>query len=366
MELQDIKGLNGAPNMPGVGTILWFCPVEDLETVQVPASGEVKITTAHVAKPGKGFIQVYNSLQSGGVDGGQKGGIDGYYIDSTYSGFIPGIRPEVAKLMMTIQNTEGIWIIRHNGLYIQLGTKDLPAYCSYMPKTGKVGGDDVAGYEIKITSFDIGNWFYTANIPLRPNGGISAGAALFTAPTPTATVVYVARVRQGNVIIELGAYAAQDGDNDSALASGIAAAATANGFTVAATGNVVSLSNAANYNGWTFEVVATSNTFTGTAIVIIGAAGADGNTATATANFAGAVVDLGSYTKQTGDTTTDVAAGLAAACADNPLGLLVSNDANVVNFTVPDVNALTFDGTVITCTVTGTMTQLATLEERTF
>jgi len=366
MELQDIKGLNGAPNMPGVGTTIWFCPKDDLAVVQVPAEGEVEITTAHVPKPGKGFIQVYNSLQSGGVEGGQKGGIDGYYIDQTYTGFIPGIRPEVAKLMMTIQNMEGIWIIRHNGRYIQLGSKDLPAYCSYMPKTGKVGGDDVAGYEIKIASFDIANWFYNATIPLKPNGGITSGAASVNAPAPTATAVYVARVVQGSVTVELGRYAAQDGDDQAALAAGIAAAASANGFTVTADGAIVELANANAYNGWTFQVAATSNTFSGTAFGIIGAAGADGNTATATASFNGVVVPLGSYEKQSGDTSTDVAAGLAAACASNPLGLLVSNDANVVNFTVPDLESLVFDGTVINIQVTGSMTQTATLAERTF
>lgn len=364
--LQNIPSLNGADNMPGVGTVILFAPKRDFQSIAAPQEGEVEIQGNHTFLPGKGFIEIYNSLKTGELTSDSKGDIDGYYQEQKYMGFIPGIRSIVMKNFRKIQNLEGIALVYHNGNYIQLGSADLPAYMKIRMKTGKVGADDVAGYEVEIYSADIATWFYRGTRTLLPSGAITGGVTSFSVPAVDAGKVFVAKAVLGTVEVVLGAVACADDDTQITLATKIKDQMVANGYTATSSAGVVNWTGASAYNGWNFSIVETANTFTGSALITIGNAGADGDTVSLRCMFNGLPFVLGSHTKTTGQTPASVATALAAACSSNPLGLTVAaSGANVVATCDAELG-LVFDGSYLFAVVTGSLTQTATLEQRTF
>ncbi len=369
--LSDIASLDGADNMPGVGTTIWGIPKGDLATIQVPGADGVTISSAHIPKSGKGFYGVYNSLESGELKSSMKGGIDGRYQEQSFEGFIPGIRAEVLSMLRKAQNVEMIWIVETaNGQKIQLGDRIYPAYISVETGTGKAGGDEVSGCKIMIKSYGVATILYSATVPLAPTGVISGGIGSIAIVGSTPGLVTTAQLNLNGAIVDLGGYVPLTGETDVDAAAGLAAAITALGLpgvSATSTGNVVNGVFPSMYNGWSFGFDNTSDEFTGTALVIIGAAGATGDTITVKLGFNGIEIPMGSYTKVGGDSTTDEAAGLAAdITANNGMGFTAVNDGNVVNVTVPAGSGLLFNGAVLVPTVTGTMTEISTTLEKIF
>jgi hypothetical protein len=364
--LQNVPSLNGADNMPGVGTAVYFAPKRDFQNIAAPAEGEVEILSNHSFNPGKGFIEIYNSLKSGELTSDSKGDIDGYYQEQKYMGFIPGIRSIVMKNFRKIQNLEGIAIVVHNGQMIQLGSKDLPAYMKIRMKTGKVGADDVAGYEMEIYSADISTWFYKGTLTLIPTGVIANGVSSFSVPAVDPGKVFVAKAVLGAVEVVLGSVACAADDTTTTLATKIKDQMVANGFTATSTADVVNWTGASAYNGWNFSIIESTNTFTGSAFITIGNSGADGDTISLRCMFNGLPFVLGTHTKTTGQTPAAVATALAAASSANPLGLTVAASGANVNVSCDPELGLVFDGAYLFAPVTGTLTQTATQEQRTF
>lgn len=368
MELiTNIPGLNGADNMPGVGTIVYAARIRDFSNIAVPAQGEVEITTNHTFLPGRGFAKIYNTLKTGGIEGDEKGDLDGKYQEYKYEGFIPGIRALIQKFLRQGQNEEWIFLVYHNGNWIQLGSRNLPAYLSMKMRTGKVGADEVAGYMMSITSADISNWFYRGTIVEIPSGVITSGASSFTVPAPVVGKVFQARVLLGNVDVVLGNYACTAEDTQTTLATNLAAAIAANGFTATSSGVVVSFTGLSDYNGWSVDIAETANSFTGSAKITISSSGADGDPIKLMVNFQGAVIKLGETTRATGATPAQLATALAAACDPNPLNFAVTSAGADVIAEVPDLTALTFDGAYLFADVDGgAITETADITARTF
>lgn len=369
--LSDITNLNGGDNMPGVATNIWGIYKNDLQTIQVPGADGVTITTAHIPKPGKGFHNVYNTLESGEFKSGNKGGLDGQYQDQNYEGFIPGLRSSVSSYQRRTQNAEMIYIIEDgNGQKIQIGDRKYPAYIKFEAGTGKAGGDEVAGYKMMIKSYSTTTTFYNATIPLAPTGVISGGIGTISIVGSTPGLLTTAKLNLNGAIVDLGGYVPLAGETDVDAAAGLAAAITALGLagvSATSTGNVVNGVFPSMYDGWNFEFDNTSDEFTGTALLIIGAAGATGDKISVKLGFNGIEIPMGSYTKVGGDTTTLEAAGLAAdITANNGMGFTAVNDGNVVNVTVPAGSGLTFNGAVLVPSVTGTITEISTSGEKVF
>lgn len=370
MNLNNIRGLRGADNMPGTAVEVLVAPKEWFDSIKKPAADSVEITQTHTFLPGKGFISIYNSLESGEFKSESKGGIDGRYQAQMYEGFVPGIRPVVMNVARVIQNVESITLIRdNNGNVIQIGSDEYPAYISFASKTGKVGGDDVAGYDMKVESYGIGTLFYKGVITKLPDGNISGGTGSFSIDTMTTGKAYKAIVSLGDITQELGSFAPQEGDDNAALAAGLAASINAAGITgVSATsaGAVLNGVFPSDYNGWSFTVVEAS-TFTGTAFVKIGAVGAEDDLVVFSLMYNGYKIGLGTYLRAAGhNTPTLVATNAALACSANPFNLTVTGDNDKVVFAVEDVNDPILDGAYLVVDITGTITDTSTLEERTF
>lgn len=369
VDLVDIPSLDGADNMPGVATEIAVIAKRDIQVFAVPAEGEVAITTAHTLKSGKGFTRIYNTLETGELMSESKGGIDGRYQGQNYKGFIPGLRPEVMKNLRIAQNTEMLVIITDsNGRKIQIGSKEYPAYMKISAKTGKVGGDDVAGYEIEINSYAIGTFFYNAPIEYKPDGGIVAGVGVITASGGTETLVTKLNVVLNGIKTTIGQYVPQSGDGNTELAAGLAASVSASGIVgVSATssGDQVTVTLPTSYNGWSLEIEHTIDEFNGTAFLIL-AAGSTGDVAVVKANYQGVPILLGSYEQQSGDTNVDIAVGLASSVGSGGSGFTASTIGNKITIEVPSGTGMIHNGTVLTLEGTGGITNSANLAERTF
>lgn len=375
MNLQNIRGLRGADNMPGTAVEVLFAPKEWFQTIQTPAADDVVITQSHVFKPGRAFISIYNSLKSGEFKSDMKGGIDGRYQEQMYEGFIPGIRPEVMRIARIVQNVEGIFIVReNNGKVLQIGSAEYPAYLSFSSTTGKVGGDDVAGYQMKAESFGIGTLFYTGALPVLADGAIANGVGSVVMPLIGLNIgkVFKATLSQGNAAITIGSFVPQSGDTEADLAQGLADAIVAAGIAgvtgATASANTLNVNVVGTtFNGWNLNVLATNSAFTGEALFTIGDSGAEGDTLQVSLSFGGFVFPLGSVTRPAGTlSASGLAALAAAACEPNPFNLTVSADSASVKFAVADANDPNLDGAFLVVTPTGGITDVSTLAQRTF
>lgn len=262
--LDNVPGLNGGDNMPGVGTTIWGIPKADLQTIRTPGADGVTIEQAHVPKPGKGFYAFYNSLESGELKSSMKGGIDGRYQQQDYSGFIPGIRAVVLSILRKAQNVEMLWIAKlPNGTKIQLGDDIYPAYMSVETSTGKAGGDEVSGSKINIKSYGIATLLYDAEIPLKPFAAFT-GVAKIAIGNPGATgdtLVLSVISAEGGGVFNIGAFT-HSGSEDAAgiataLAAGINTLTGTHGFTAVATDNEVAVTvpptSFSTYDGFRLE-----------------------------------------------------------------------------------------------------------------
>lgn len=261
--LDNVPGLNGGDNMPGVGTTIWGIPKADLQTIRTPGADGVTIEQAHVPKPGKGFYAFYNSLESGELKSSMKGGIDGRYQQQDYSGFIPGIRAVVLSVLRKAQNVEMLWIAKlPNGTKIQLGDDIYPAYMSVETSTGKAGGDEVSGSKINIKSYGIATLLYDAEIPLKPTAAFT-GTALIRigeAGTTGDTVELFVRSAEGGEV-KIATFT-HGGSEDApaiatALAGDINGGTSTHGFTASATDNEVAVTvppgSDTTYDGFRLE-----------------------------------------------------------------------------------------------------------------
>ncbi len=375
MNLQNIRGLRGADNMPGIAVEIFAAPKEWFETIQRPAADDVVIAQSHVFKPGRSFLSIYNSLKSGEFKSEPKGGIDGRYQEQMVEVFVPGIRPEVMRVARILQNVECIVMVReNNGKVLQLGSAEYPAYISFSSTTGKAGSDDVAGYNMKAESFGIATLFYTGALPVLADGAIANGVGSVVMPLIGLNTgkVFKASLSLGNAGITIGSFAPQDGDTEADLAQGLADAIVAAGIPgvtgATASGNTLNVNVVGtSFNGWNLNVLATDSAFTGEASLTIGNSGAEGDTISVALSFGGFVVPLGSVTRPAGALSTSGLASLvAAACDPNPFSLDVVADSSTVKFTVADANDPTLDGAFLVVNVTGGITDTSNLTQRTF
>lgn len=243
VDLQDIPGLNGADNMPGVATEIFFAPKSDFEIIQAPGADGVTISASHVFKPGKGFYKMYNSLETGELNSEMKGNIDGRYQAQKYAGHVPGIRAAVASIIRKAQNVEMIVLVKEaNTKVIQLGDNTYPAYMAVGAKTGKAGADDTAGFNVEISSYGIATQFYTGDIQVKSDYDGVATLAITTAGAE-AEVVSV-RVYIAGTFITIGSYTIQADDTTEDIAAGLATAIEAEplyNFSATAAGSVLTI-----------------------------------------------------------------------------------------------------------------------------
>ncbi|QNF34354.1 hypothetical protein HUW51_17090 [Adhaeribacter swui] len=131
LDLFDLKGPDGADNNGGVKTVMYVAPERDFlaikDTKKTTAPGdEVTIDGSHTFKPGKGFTEVYGTLDSSENKLEAVGERDGRSQKGTFEFFYPGNAKEAAVFARRVKNLACILIVEElDGIKLQLGSKGL-------------------------------------------------------------------------------------------------------------------------------------------------------------------------------------------------------------------------------------------------
>lgn len=163
-------------NPGGIKTKCYYAPESWFTTIQKPTNAgttpgdSVTIATAHVFEAGKGWIEMYSTLDFSELKLDPVGERDGRLFKGTIPLFFPGNDPAAAELAAQLKNEPGILLVEEldgNGTrYIQCGSEGLgveliPAYTS-----GKVSGTR-RGWTFTGEFYSMRQYFYEAAIALK-------------------------------------------------------------------------------------------------------------------------------------------------------------------------------------------------------
>lgn len=167
----DLAGVikSGKTNRPGFGKKLLVALISDFETIATPtlpgtvAGDEVKITTAHTFKAGKGFKVLETTDEFNELTGEVIGDRDSRGESQTMTARHPGLEAEVLEFKKKALGQEFIMLLPNlDGTYRQVGTEEDPMECQSSSGSGTKSGGykgitfTFSGYsEIYIYSGDI-------------------------------------------------------------------------------------------------------------------------------------------------------------------------------------------------------------------
>jgi hypothetical protein len=177
----ELLGPNGTEdNLGGIITRLYYCPVSDLDTIQEPdeslstfvnQADLATISSAHVPASGKGFIEMYNTQNSGSIKYSPQGERDGFSIKVVLEFFYPGSEPEFYGFIRKAKNDRFIWLATQpNGTTIhQIGSNLFPAYLKIKDGGTATNEGGRNGFVFEVESMGSGPMLYTAgSIPMHP------------------------------------------------------------------------------------------------------------------------------------------------------------------------------------------------------
>jgi hypothetical protein len=151
-DLTDLKHV-GKDNPGGLKTKCYYAPESYFETIKrtkttnLPGDS-VTIDGAHAFKNGKGFLEMYSTLDFSELKLDPVGERDGRSFKGSIPLFYPGNEKEAAEQAAQLKNEPGILLVEEmdgNGVrYIQCGSEGLgveliPGYTSGKPSGGRRG-----------------------------------------------------------------------------------------------------------------------------------------------------------------------------------------------------------------------------------
>jgi hypothetical protein len=166
----DYLGPDGSEvNMGGTAQICYFAPVDDVLTWGAPAASPANqyvLATAHTMKTGKKFHKAYITLDTGDLEFGENGEMDGRSFKSTFKFFYPGASDDALQLANEIKNDKLIFLVElPDGKVFQLGSSRF--FCSVKGnfKTTTTSGRG-RGFEFTVECYTPYIYRYAGAIPL--------------------------------------------------------------------------------------------------------------------------------------------------------------------------------------------------------
>ncbi|PSR53906.1 hypothetical protein AHMF7605_10445 [Adhaeribacter arboris] len=181
LDLFDLFGPDGQDNDGGFKTLMYIAPERDFlalkGTKTTTAEGdEVTIDGSHTFKPGKGFTEVYGTLDSGENKLEAVGERDGRSQKGTIEFFHPGNKKAAAVFARRVKNLACILIVEElDGTKLQLGSKGLGIEIVGSYNSGKVSGGR-RGWTFKGEYYTNKQLFYEGTIALKPAEEEEGGA----------------------------------------------------------------------------------------------------------------------------------------------------------------------------------------------
>lgn len=181
--LTDLTWSQGAQNLGGLVGVIYYAPVEDIESFpQLNDVGE-NITAADsdfTMKEGKKFISIYHTSETGKADSNTVGERDGKGIENMLEFFFPGSKQAVAEFTRFALNTPCVVIYKNtNGQHEIIGvsnldettdelTGDIPAYLESANRASGAARADRRGttFQFKQPGSPHNPIIYVGDIPL--------------------------------------------------------------------------------------------------------------------------------------------------------------------------------------------------------
>jgi hypothetical protein len=178
MNYKSISTGGAVDNMGGTSIRILYAPISYFAVngiKKLPASpsnpdAAVTISASHQFKPGKGFHTIRCILDTNKISLKPVGERGGRGLKEEFEGKVSGNSKLMAFLMAMFKNDEFVVLIpTHDGLYIQVGSEDLP--CELLPEheTGTIESG-VNSMMVKGTSFTLRRTFYSGAITMFPEG----------------------------------------------------------------------------------------------------------------------------------------------------------------------------------------------------
>jgi len=177
MEYADYAGLNGADNMGGLKSILYFAPyndfllIKEFKTTTDPGDA-VTIDGSHTFTSPAGFYSMYSTLDTAELVAKITGERDSRGLEQELKFFVPGNNPVLAELMRKAKNDTFIVLVEDinsttgSPLVYQLGIKGLPAELFGEYSTGKLSSGK-KGFEVTVKCFGNSMAYYEGTITLH-------------------------------------------------------------------------------------------------------------------------------------------------------------------------------------------------------
>lgn len=174
--LKSLGGLEGADNTPGLLGYVYFAPESWFETIAkapalnptAAAGTSVIIAESHSFKAGKGFLQLYITLDSNSLKADIVGERDGRGLKIEFEGFHPGSKPESLELLNIVKNIGGIMLVpTPDDQLIQVGAQGLPVELSPSFGTGTLSSGR-RGTTVKGECYATGIRIYKGDVVEKP------------------------------------------------------------------------------------------------------------------------------------------------------------------------------------------------------
>ena len=174
IDYKNLPGLEGQENRPGLTQNVYLAPVRDFDALQVPTDSglmdgsSVTIAGDHTFQAGRGWIQMYTTLESAQLIAETVGERDGRGQRLELTAFRPGVKAVNIEFAKKATYDRFILLVETlEGDYVQMGSKTLAVECtSANMDTGTVGGGR-KGYTFTFDTFD-GPFVYQGAITELP------------------------------------------------------------------------------------------------------------------------------------------------------------------------------------------------------
>lgn len=181
--LTNLTWAQGSQNLGGIVGVIYYAPIEDVETfpdLSAAGSGITDASDDFVMKTGKKFYTIYHTAETGKADSNTVGERDGKGIENMLEFFFPGSKQAVAEFtrfalntpcVVVYKNTSGqhevLGVVNLDGTNVTL-TGDIPAYLESANRTTGAARADRRGttFQFKQPGSPHNPIIYVGDIPL--------------------------------------------------------------------------------------------------------------------------------------------------------------------------------------------------------
>lgn len=169
---KDMLGPDGTENnMGGTQQFFYFSRWSDILTFGAPPTNPADpedayvINTPHIMKSGTKFQSMYTTVDTGDLESGSNGEIDGKSFKPVFKFFYPGSKKDAVAFANRCKNDKFVVIVPlSDGTKAQIGSQFFCAYFTPNFKSGTTSGRG-KGWEFEVMAYQADFMVYAAAVP---------------------------------------------------------------------------------------------------------------------------------------------------------------------------------------------------------